>query len=132
MTNTFVGGGIIAAALQAVWMAVQPVPPPIQIHSLAYVEGKIIQDRAVNAASKFTAVWAAEIVDATTGGVLAGCSGGGSWEYVPGRRAIPMTVQEWVGSPTCRLVPGVYYPRATYKAGEFYISERGQIFEVTE
>lgn len=130
MTNTFLGGGIIAAAMQAVWVAVQPVPAPIAIHSLAYDDGHIIQDRTVNAETKFTAIWAAEIVDATTGAVLAGCSGGGSWDYAPGRKAVRMTVQEWVGSPTCNVQPGIYYPRATYKAGEFYLSERGQIFEV--
>ena len=128
--NTLIGGGLLAAMLQAAWVAVSPFPPPIVIHSLTYQDGMVIQDRTVKAATKFAAVWTAEIVDATTGAVVAGCSGGGAWDYVPGRKAVEMTVQEWVGSPTCDVPAGKFYPRSTYKAGEFYISERGEIFEV--
>jgi hypothetical protein len=91
MSNTVLGSGIILAAMQSAWVMLQPAPPPIMVHALTYDAGYIVQDRTVSAETKFTAIWAAEIVDAKTGATVAGCEGGGSWDYAPGRKAIKMT-----------------------------------------
>lgn len=132
MTQTVAGSAILVAAMQMVWTAAAPPVAPIVVHSIAYEDGFITQDRTVSATAKFTAVWNAEIVDAETGAVVPNCSGGGSWDYEAGHRAIKMTLQEWVGNPDCKIPDvGTFYPRATYKAGEFYLSQRGDFFSGT-
>lgn len=131
-TQTTVGGAVILAALQSVWVLVGPSLPPIEVHSLNYDAGYITQDRTVNTSAPWVAVWEADIVDAISGRVVDGCHGEGNWSYEPGRKAVRMTVQEWVGNSDCNLTEGQYFPRAIYASGTEKIVARGEFFEVTE
>jgi hypothetical protein len=129
MTHTVVGGGVLAALAQVLWLSVGPSPAPIQVHSLRYEAGDIIQERTV-AMPAVVAEWRAEIV-AKSGAVVPNCQGGGFWRYSGGTSSPRFSVQEWVGNPLCDLTPGFYYPRATYSNGSFEVVARGDVFEVT-
>ena len=121
-----VGGGL-ALLLSALFA---PAPPSIQVHSLRYDAGDIIQERTV-AMPAVVAEWRAEIVS-KSGAVVPYCQGQGFWRYSGGTSSPRFSVQEWVGNPLCDLDPGFYYPRATYGNGSFEVVARGDVFEVTK
>jgi hypothetical protein len=130
--QSIAGVTFLTMAMQAVWAIVGPATPPIVINELRYEAGYIVQDRTVASEGPFKAVWEAEILNKVTGEVVDNCSGSGFWDYEAGRKAPRIPIAEWVGNPDCRLGPGVYTPIATYSAGEFRTSARGDEFEVTE
>jgi hypothetical protein len=130
VTQAVVGGGFLAAVAQVLWIAVGTSPAPIQVHSLRYEAGDIIQERTV-AMPAVVAEWRAEIVS-KSGTVVPYCQGQGFWRYSGGTSSPRFSVQEWVGNPLCDLEPGFYYPRATYGNGSFEVVARGDVFEVTE
>ena len=130
VTQAVVGGGFLAAMAQVLWIAVGPALAPIQVHSLRYEAGDIIQERTV-AMPAVVAEWRAEIVS-KSGAVVPYCQGQGFWRYSGGTSSPRFSVQEWVGNPLCDLDPGFYYPRATYGNGSFEVVARGDVFEVTE
>jgi hypothetical protein len=130
-TQTIAGGAGLAAVMQAAWLAIAPAPPPIQIHSLTYDAGYIVQDRTVNQ-STWVAEWKAEIVENGSGETVPNCSGSGFWAYPGGTIAPRISLGEWVGNENCTLAPGAYYPRATYWDGEHKVVYRGDVFEVTK
>ena len=130
VTQTMVGGAGLAAIMQAAWLAFAPAPPPIQVHSLRYEAGYIIQERTV-ARPAVVAEWHAEIVT-RNGSVVPTCQGTGFWRYAGGTSSPRFSVQEWVNNPLCDLEPGFYFPRATYSNGSFEVVARGDMFEVTE
>ena len=128
--QTTLGAGIVFAAAQGLYMAIGPAPAPIQVHSLTYDAGYIVQDRTV-AQPAVVAQWQADILT-QHGNPVPNCHGEGFWRYAGGRSAPRFTLQEWVGNPNCQLLPGQYFPRAIYSNGEFEVVKRGEIFEVTE
>ena len=132
LTQTTIGSAVILAALQSAWVVIGPQPAPIVVHSLQYEAGFITQDRTITAQAPWVAVWSADIVDAVSGLPVAGCHGDGNWAYEVGRKAVKMTVQEWVGSADCSLPEGQYFPRATYASGTDRIVVRGDFFDVVE
>lgn len=127
-TNFVAGTGVLFLAIQTLWSALGPEPPPIVVHSLTYENGYIVQDRTVNSDGKFTALWTAQIQDKATGLSVPGCQGSGTWDYEAGRKTPRIPVAEWVGSPECALPAGTFIPVATYMAGDFKLVQRGQEF----
>lgn len=123
-----VGTAMLALIMQGAWEILGPSLPPIVVHSLTYEEGFIVQDRTVHADGKFTAVWAAVILDKKTGLAVPDCQGTGSWDYQAGHKVIEIPLAEWVGNPQCDLGPGTYIPMARYSAGEFLEIKRGEEF----
>jgi hypothetical protein len=130
MTQTLIGGGVIAALAQVIWVSLAPAPPPIVVHDLRYDAGFIVQDRTVEGPA-VVAQWRADILN-LDGSAVKNCHGEGFWRYAGGRAQPRFTVQEWVGNPLCDLPPGRYIPRAIYSNGSFELVKRGEIFEVME
>lgn len=135
VTHALVGFGLIGA-LVAVSDTIIPdgQSSPIVVHSLTYADGQITQDRTVAGDGGVTLMtWGAQIVNASTGRPVAGCTGSGTWPYEQGRVAFTMPVATWVGSEACNLSTGEYYPRAVYSDGNSEpVTEAGPVFEVTE
>lgn len=131
-TQTVMGAGVLALAMQAAWAILGPTPSPIIIHELRYDRGYIVQDRTITSDGPFKAVWEAQIISRATGEVVKDCHGSGVWDYESGRIAPRIPLAEWVGNPLCDPSAGVYIPIATYSAGEFRIVARGEEFEVME
>lgn len=133
VTTHFVAGtGVLALMMQGMWSIFAPAAQPIVVHSITYDSGYIVQDRTVNSDGPFKAFWTAEIMDASTGTAVPGCSGSGIWDYPSGRRATRIPIAEWVGNDACDLGPGSYIPIATYEAGEFREVVRGDAFGLQE
>jgi hypothetical protein len=104
-------------------------PPPIEVRSLTYDAGYIVQDRTVSTTGPWSAIWDAQILDVATGKPAPGCDGSGVWSYPPGDLVARVPLAEWVGS-ACTLGPGKYQPVATYRAGEFKTVARGAEFVI--
>jgi hypothetical protein len=104
-----------------------PTPSPIQVHSLRYEGGYIVQERTVEMPA-VVAEWKAEIVT-KSGEVVPNCHGSGFWRYAGGYSAPRFSVAEWVGNPLCVIPPGEYFPRATYSNGAFEVVKRGDFFK---
>ena len=130
----YVSASILAIPIAAAINTAIPNGGPIVVHSLTYADGQITQDRTVAGDGGVTLMtWGAQIVDASTGQPVAGCTGSGTWPYEQGRVAFTMPVATWVGSETCSLSAGEYYPRAVYSDGNSEpVTETGAVFEVTE
>jgi hypothetical protein len=128
-TQVIATGSGMGAVAVFVLNAVFP-PPPIEVHSLTYNSGFIVQERTINAPGPtFTAAWTAQVIDVTTGKPAPGCVGVGSWDYKVGPYTARLPLSEWVGSP-CKLSPGQYQPWAQYKAGSFVVEKRGTEFVI--
>jgi hypothetical protein len=132
MTQFFAGTAVLAGVLSLAVGAVVPPPvaPPIVIHSIAYADGEVTQDRTVSSEGSYTAAWTAEVRDFDTGYLVPGCQGSGVWPYPPGHKVVKMSLAEWVGSSQCRLPPGAYQLVATYFAGTFETLSRSERFVV--
>lgn len=97
-----VAAGAFAASYGITSMFI--APPPIEVHSLNYQDGDIIQDRTVRAeGEKFPANWHAAIYSAETREPISECVGEGFWNYSTGRRQYPIPVHEWVGREECTV-----------------------------
>jgi hypothetical protein len=128
-TQIIATGGGIGAVIGFVITAAFP-PPPIEIHSLTYDNGFIVQERTINAPGpEFYAGWQAQIINVATGQVMPGCAGAGGWDYKVGTYTARLPLSEWVGSP-CVLPPGEYQPWAKYKSGSLVVEKRGTEFVI--
>lgn len=130
ITQTLVGGAVLGGMLTGLFSFVAPAPAPIVVHSLKYEDGVITQDRTVTTGAPWLATWKAEIVEYSTGDVVRGCKGDGVWTYTAGRISPSFSLQEWVGSLSCELQPGTYFPRVTYWGGTDKIVARGDVFVI--
>lgn len=129
-TQALAAGGAVAFGFATVLNAVFPAPP-IEIHSLKYEDGYIIQDRTVNnGGERLPALYEAAIIRKSTG--LPVCEGSGAWRYSDGHAVVRIPVSEWVGGVACKLSPGEYQPMATYETRGFSVTVRGDSFTVTE
>jgi hypothetical protein len=83
---------------------VAPSLPPIEVHSIRYHAGTVVQDRTVapagNNAVKLLQ-WSAQVVYASTGRPVPGCTGAGSWPYDRGRMTVQFELPEWTGNAAC-------------------------------
>lgn len=128
-TQTVIGGGILAVALNAALSLVLPDPTGIVVHGLTYKNGLVTQDRTVltNEAA-FYAQWAAMVVDAQTGDVVPGCMGSGAAPYPSGRKAVTFSLANWTGNPHCTidsLEPGRAYDlQAVWSWGDDSVSAK--------
>lgn len=135
LTQTLIGGGVFVAVGSALLQMVLPAPAPITVHSLAFENGFVIQDRTVATSDPFYASWAAQVVDNETGEKLPWCFGSGSFAYKPGRRGVSLELSEWVGNPACTvesLPPGTYRLTAAWHWGESQAGAESKPFEVSE
>jgi hypothetical protein len=114
-----IGVTFLAALGTAGIRAVLPTPDGITVHQIAYENGMVTQDRSVTGKDDvFFAFWAANVTDATTGEIVPGCEGDGSFAYPVGRATPTMTLQRWVGSENCVLTPGTYELRGAWSWGD--------------
>lgn len=82
------------------------VSPPIgiKVHSIKFEGGavpSIIQDRTVTAKNQLAAIFDADVYLSTASGLVPVCSGGGGWDYSPGRVAANIPFDEWVADDGC-------------------------------
>lgn len=135
MVNTVLTGAVIWG-VATVWLRmVLPEPVPFVVHSLAYSEGVVTQDRTITTDEPaFFAQWTATVENADTGQSLRRCEGSGANGYPPGRMAVSFTLEEWTGRDNCTvasLLPGHYTLRATWRWGEESTAMKSEPFEVT-
>ena len=130
-THSALGFSFVVAVGSTLLGVVLPDVKPIVVHSLAYSDGVIHQERTVRAdGDLFYATWRAEIEDSTG---LAVCSGQGAWNYKSGYLVADMSVDKWTGDATCssKLKPGVSYtPVASWFWGSDQTSKRGAAFTI--
>lgn len=127
-TQALAAGSALAVGASALLNSIFPLPP-IEIHSLTYDAGYIIQERTVNnSGDRLPALYEAAIINKRTG--LPVCEGSGAWRYSDGHAVIRIPVSEWVGGSACDLSPGEYQPMATYETRGFSVTVRGDSFEV--
>ena len=121
-------------------------PAPIVVHDVHYEpaciwaagewEGCIAQDRTITppgGGATFSALWAAEIVNADTGAIVPWCRGSGGSDYPRGRDTVIMPLGVWTGREECTLeslAPGTYQPRAVWKWGTKQETATGAVFLV--
>lgn len=127
-TQSILTGGGVAAVFSFIASSFV-TPPPIEVHSLTYDRGVIVQERTINTNGPWLAIWDAQIMDVSTGKAVPGCAGSGVWQYPPGDLVARVPLAEWVGAP-CKLGPGEYQPIAIFRAGEFKTVARGSEFVI--
>jgi hypothetical protein len=91
-------------AVHSVVGLITPSPPPIEVHSIHYADGAVVQDRTVtpNGQNPVKLLqWSAQVVYAGTGRPVQGCTGAGSWPYERGRLTVQFDLPEWVGNAAC-------------------------------
>lgn len=138
MTQTIIGGGALVLALNFAVGAILPQPAPIEVHSLAYADGGVIQARTINTEQDaYPLAWTATVERADTGDSIRLCEGSGANGYPPGYREVVFpSLAEWTGRIACNvsaLEPGFYRLRATWAWGEGYsVSAKSEPFEVAE
>ena len=125
----------LAGCAAAFWAASMVLAPaPIEVHSLTYRDGIVIQDRTVTTDTDyFFAFWTAKIVQAESRIAVRHCQGDGSWPYSAGRIAAEIPLDEWVGSSSCTpdsLPPGTYIPVASWSWGGDSTSHEGEPFVI--
>lgn len=129
-----IGSVAVLAAAQGLLSLVLPDVSPIEVHSLQYSSGTMVQSRTVHAEGEFfPAEWRAEIHDADTGRPVEGCTGSGFWNYQTGHLDAEMTLMRWTGSDTCtpeylRSLGGQFYPVASWHYGNDETAKRGRTF----
>lgn len=132
--NTLIGVLAVAAIGSFGARVILPAPSPIQVHSIAMVEGRVMQSRTITVdGPAFYAQWAATVADAETGESLIWCEGSGANAYPPGSKEVAFTLEDWTGSERCTLdslPPGVYVLRASWQWGEKTTSKVSEPFEV--
>lgn len=135
VTQTVFGSGILVVVGSAILQSVLPGPSPIVVHELSYDSGFVTQDRTVSVEDGvFFAQWRAEVVEATSGSLVADCAGEGSWNYTSGRSAPEMTLQRWTGNEACdeSKLPDEFYLRATWVWGDDQTSKESIVYEVSK
>jgi len=136
MTNITVGFGALALITNLVVTTVFPIQSGITVYDVVYAGGQVSQDRLVRAPDHneaFFASWAATVINADTDDAVPWCDGRGSFPYKAGRKSVTMTLQEWVGSPTCTaesLPPGNYFLRGVWYWGAAQTSKDSGIFTI--
>ena len=117
----------------------RPAPPPIEVHSIRYVDGVVFQDRTVTPESDSPVrlmPWSAQVVFAGTGRAVQNCTGSGLWPYDRGRITAQFDLAEWTGRDQCR--PDVLprdtdlQLRAVFGVGDAQVVAMSQPFGVTE
>ena len=102
--QTGLGAALIVGAIQLGVVPLLPSPPPIEVHSLVYEGGLMLQDRTVRTENDlFPASWRAAIYNAETDKPIEECVGSGFWNYTAGRNTFPIPVDEWVGRDECTV-----------------------------
>lgn len=126
--------GLATLALQTVL----PDPAPIEVQSLVYDQGQVLQERTIyTKQDAFPIAWTATVENAETGDSVRWCEGSGANGYPPGHRVVEFrNLAEWTGRAECTvdsLPPGTYSLRATWRWGENNsVSKKSNVFEVTQ
>ena len=131
-TQTILGGVMLFTVATALIRSFAPEPLPMQVNSITYESGYVIQDRTNVTADPFYASWAAQVIDESTGEKVSNCYGEGSFAYAPGNKVVRLSLAEWVGSPDCVLAPGRYHLAAAWYWGGNQVGAESDVFEVTE
>lgn len=131
--QTIAGLAALGVAAQVFITSLLPDPPPIEVHSLTYQNGIVHQDRTVNSdVPFFYSKWQAQVVYASSGVAVEGCTGYRAWNYQYGRTVDDKPLAEWVNAPGCTLSPGRYRLAASWFFGDAREFYRSEVFEVTE
>lgn len=136
MTQTIIGGALMVGMGTALLHAVLPSPTPFVIHSLAFVDGVVEQDRTISTNDyAFYAQWATAVINADTQEPVTGCMGSGAFPFRAGRSTKHYYLQDWTGQTDCtldNLGPGSYYLRGSWQWGEQQASMESPVFEVAQ
>lgn len=133
-SQLLVGTSIVGATLNLVVLSVLPDPAPITVHSLAYTQGNILQERTVKTEGEyFPAKWSAAIYSVDTGEPVSLCTGNGFWNYSSGYRTAEIPLNEWVNRDECtievlRKVGGSFQPVASWHWGDDFTIHKGVVF----
>jgi len=134
MTQAITGFAAMVAVGHIAIQAVLPAPVPITIHSIAYRDGTVLQDRTVETdGASFFAGWAATVINSTTGESVRWCEGSGAFPYKSGRITVEFTLPQWTGRAECTpesLPPGEYFLRGVWSWGDEQTSRDSAVFEV--
>ncbi len=131
ISQTILGGAAMVAAATFAIQSIAPSTVGVHINALEYADGMVTQDRTVTGdGDVFFAFWAANVTDLSTGEVVPGCEGDGSFAYPVGRDKPTMTLQRWVGSEECTLTAGSYELRGAWLWGDRQTVAKSAVFTV--